>query len=42
MKEWLSAQLAAREAFEREHETQEPGFVDASQTEQLRELGYIE
>ena len=30
------------QAFQREHGALEAGFVDAAQTEQLRELGYIE
>jgi arylsulfatase A-like enzyme len=39
---WISEQGLAMQAFQREHGAHETGFVDAAQTEQLRELGYIE
>ena len=42
MKRWISDQGSAMQAFQREHGTREAAVVDAAQTEQLRELGYIE
>ncbi len=42
MQDWLAEQMAAADEFVLEHTVTPPGLIDAAQTEQLRELGYIE
>ena len=39
LQSWLAGQSSAMDAFFEAHPLDQPGLVDAAQTEQLRELG---